>query len=72
VLLLPEPSNTYDHLAVKVCRQSGEQLGYLPAGHGLTKRIRAGRVSAEIDSIIGGTRSKPSRGVVLAITVEDQ
>ena len=43
-----------------------------PGGHGLTKRMKAGRVSAEIDTIIGGSRDKPSRGVVLAIAVEDR
>ena len=66
-----EPDSPYDKRAVKVCRQSGEQVGYLPRGHGLFKKIVDGRVSAVIDGIRGGTRGKPYVGVVLAITVKD-
>jgi hypothetical protein len=38
-------------------------------GHGLWMKIMDGRVSAVIDGVHGGTRGKPSRGVVLAVTV---
>jgi hypothetical protein len=31
--LVPEPDNRYDSDAVKVCRQNGQQLGYLPSGN---------------------------------------
>jgi HIRAN domain len=30
VLLIPEPENKSDSCAVRVCRQSGEQIGYVP------------------------------------------
>jgi HIRAN domain-containing protein len=71
VQLIRDPDNQHDMLAVKVCRQSGEQIGHLPRGHGLWRKIMDGRVSAVIDGVHGGTRGKPSRGVVLAITVRD-
>lgn len=32
--LVPEPDNPYDSDAIKVCRKTGEQLGYLPSGDG--------------------------------------
>ena len=67
--LVPEPENPHDNRAVKVCRQSGEQVGYLPSGHGLFKKVKDGRVSVVVDGIHGGTREKPSSGLVLAITV---
>jgi hypothetical protein len=69
--LVPEPDNPHDKRAVKVCRQSGEQVGYLPRGHGLFKKIKEGRVSAVIDGIRGGTRDKPNVGLVLAVTVRN-
>ena len=71
IRLVLEPYNPYDKRAVKVCRQSGEQVGYLPRGHGLFKKIKDGRVSAAIDGIHGGTPGKPSVGVVLAVTVKE-
>jgi hypothetical protein len=30
--LIPEPDNRYDECAIKVCRESGEQLGYWQGG----------------------------------------
>jgi hypothetical protein len=71
VQLIPDLDNQHDMLAVKVCRQSGEQIGYLPRGHRLWRKLMDGRVSAVIDGVHGGTRGKPSRGVVLAVTVRD-
>jgi hypothetical protein len=35
--LIPEPENSFDTDAVKVCRKNGEQLGYLPSAHRLAK-----------------------------------
>jgi hypothetical protein len=69
VMLVPEPTNPHDSDAVKVCRRSGEQIGYLPRYHRLLPAIKRGDVSAVIDSITGGSRDKPSRGVVLSLTV---
>lgn len=67
VMLVPEPTNQFDRLAVKVCRRSGEQIGYLPMGHGLSTAIKAGRVTAVIDAVRGGEGKKQSRGVVLRV-----
>ena len=70
--LIPEPDNPYDESAVKVCRMTGEQLGYLAAGiaaqlHGQIARGR--HIDAEISSLTGGGRfSGKARGVNILIT----
>ena len=33
--LVPEPDNPYDQDAIKVCRENGDQLGYLDAGNAM-------------------------------------
>lgn len=71
ISLIPQPDNPFDNLAVRVCRQNGEQIGFLPAGHGLTKRIEQGVVGAVLERITGGVRGKPMRGAVLLVTVPE-
>ncbi len=69
--LAPDLGNPSNKRTVGVFRQSGEQVGYLPRGHGLLKEIMDGRVAAAVDTIRAGTLTKPARGMVLAVTVRD-
>jgi hypothetical protein len=69
--LAPDLGNPSNKRTVGVFRQSGEQVGYLPRGHGLLKEIMDGRVAAVVDTIRAGTLAKPARGMVLAVTVRD-
>jgi len=71
IRLVPAPDNPFDHLAVEVRRQNGEQIGYLPAGHGLTAPITAGNVDAHVAEVTGGKGHKRHRGCVLLITRRD-
>lgn len=73
VTLEPEPDNPYDNLAVKVVHAAG-QVGYLPAGHGLTRAIRKGYVTANIYRVTGGGwfLAPKFRAVVLEITRTDR
>lgn len=73
VTLEPEPDNPYDNLAVKVLHEAG-QVGYLPAGHGLTRAIHRGVASATIFRTTGGGwfLAPKTRSVVLQITRSDQ
>jgi hypothetical protein len=68
---VPEPGNPSNKRTVGVFRQSGEQVGYLPRGHGLLKEITDGRVSAVVDAIRARTLAKPARSLVLKVTVRD-
>jgi hypothetical protein len=68
VQLVPEPDNPHDPNAVKVCLETGEQLGYVSSedAHDLANERRTGyRHAAIIHRVIGGTPDKPSRGVLL-------
>ncbi|HUL07243.1 MAG TPA: HIRAN domain-containing protein [Candidatus Acidoferrum sp.] len=69
--LVPEPSNPSNKRTVGVFRRSGEQVGYLPRGHGLSKEIMDDRVSAVVDHISAVTLAKPIRSLVLKVTVRD-
>jgi HIRAN domain len=69
--LVPDLGNPSNKRTVGVFRQSGEQVGYLPRGHGLLKEIMDGRVAAAVDTIRAGSLAKPARGMVLAVTVRD-
>ena len=74
LFLIPEPANPYDPEAVKVCRQNGEQVGYLEAIRtaGEISRLigRGGRAEAEIADIMGGGAGK-HLGIVIRITKFD-
>lgn len=67
ILLVPEPTNKFDHLAIRVCTTHGRQIGYLPAGHGMTKKVQDGRVEASIDKINTSRSGRGLLGVVLKI-----
>jgi hypothetical protein len=69
--LVPEPGNPSNKRTVGVFRQSGEQIGYLPRGHGLLKEITDGRASAVVDAIRARTLAKPAMSLVLKVTVRD-
>jgi hypothetical protein len=68
--LVPEPDNRYDSDAVKVCRQNGEQLGYLPSGH---RMAEGGELNADyrvtIEEIYPFEEKPRSRGCKLRIAV---
>ncbi len=68
VQLVPEPGNPYDRHAIKVCLESGEQIGYLERelARELSQEHGEGwRHAATIARVTGGTLDKPSRGIVL-------
>jgi hypothetical protein len=70
VQLVPEPENLHDEDAVKVLLPTGEQLGYLSSDDAaeLAEQRRAGwHHAALIHRVLGGTRDKPSRGVLLRL-----
>jgi len=70
VVLKREPENPYDANAVAVLRESGECLGYLKREHAewMAEVLDKGRqVQAKITLLTGGTRDKPSRGVVIDV-----
>jgi hypothetical protein len=68
--LVPEPDNRYDSDAVKVCRQNGGQLGYLPSGH---RMAEDGELNADyrvtIEEIYPLPEKPRSRGCKLRIAV---
>jgi hypothetical protein len=65
-----EPKNKYDSNAVAVLRKSGEQIGYLSRedAEWVARIMDAGdTVEARIKWLTGGTRDKPTYGVVIDI-----
>jgi hypothetical protein len=76
LVLVDEPDNAFSELAVKVVRQNGEQLGYVPdylAERMAQDRDRGYRFLGVVREITGGTFDKPTRGVnfLLVITAAD-
>jgi len=70
VVLICEPFNPYDYLAVAVWRRApAERIGYLPRGHGLARLVEQHRVAASIARISGGTGERRARDVVLQVSV---
>jgi len=70
VILKREPENPHDENAVAVFRENGEQIGYLSRDHAewVARVIDEGKeVEAKIKRILGGTRDKPTRGVVIDV-----
>jgi hypothetical protein len=70
VQLVPEPDNPHDPNAVKVCLDTGEQLGYISRDDApdlADERHTGYRHAAIIHRVIGGTPDKPSRGVLLRL-----
>ena len=70
VLFIREPDNPHDPDAVAIHSDLG-QIGYVPREHGrLAGDIDRGvRLSGAVESIHGGTRDKPMRGVVVRVNV---
>ena len=67
-----EPDNPADPNAIKVSREDGPQIGYIPAhtARDLAKKMDAGEpVYAVISEITGGTEDKPTTGINLKITI---
>jgi hypothetical protein len=65
-----EDENPHDPNAVKVSRQNGQQLGYLPAELApeiVSKSNRGHRFAVFISNLTGGTRDAPTREVNLLI-----
>jgi single-stranded-DNA-specific exonuclease len=70
LVLKREPENPYDKNAVAVLRENGDLIGYLARDNAeWVARVMDGgkRVEAKVKRIIGGTRDKPSRGVVIDV-----
>ena len=55
LILVREPDNSYDRLAIQVRRRNGEMLGYLRSDVSLATHIdRGGETKARIVAIVGG------------------
>jgi len=68
VFLYPEPDNPVDHDAIRICRHSGEQLGYLQAGTGLADDMRKGKqFKASIEEIYDFQGRPGKRGAAVRI-----
>lgn len=69
VRLTPEPENRYDPRAIRVVTRLGERIGYVPRESWVTRVIidEDGDVFAVIKKKLGGTRDKPTIGIVLAL-----
>lgn len=68
--LIREPKNEHDPNALKICRQNGEQLGYIGAEQAeeLAPLMDSGkRVTATISDLTGGVGNE-SRGVNILIS----
>ena len=73
VILLPEPDNFVDASAIRVClsvREVERQIGYLKAD--IAAIVADGIESnvypyATVVTVVGGTRDRPTRGVILEI-----
>lgn len=74
LLLVREPDNSYDPNAIKVCRLSGEQIGYISSDVAATMadEMDGGkRFSAKISEVTGGVKGKRTRGVNIRISVHE-
>lgn len=68
-----DPDNPYDKNAIKVCLQSGEQIGWLSKelASNMTALMKGGyQIAAEITDLTGGGfLSKKTRGCNIKITI---
>jgi hypothetical protein len=68
VELLAEPANQFDPAAVRCADLTGDTLGYLARDDWSYRAFNEGtRMFARVKEIMGGTRGKKSRGVVLEV-----
>jgi hypothetical protein len=75
LLLEHDPDNPYDVNAIRVLRQSGEQLGYLSrelAGEVVSRARKGIRYVAFIKDLTGGESDKPTRGVNLLVFLDTE
>jgi HIRAN domain len=74
VRLIHEHDNRHDPQAVKAITAMGETIGYLPRDHWARKIVISGSPEhlAVVAEVTGGTRNKPSRGVVLVLFTADE
>jgi hypothetical protein len=75
LLLVREPDNDHDSNAVKIMREDGDFLGYIPSetAEELAERMDAGEEAwAEITTLTGGTDDKPTRGVNIEVFLEKE
>jgi single-stranded-DNA-specific exonuclease len=70
LILKREPENPYDKNAVAVLGENGEQIGYLGRDNAewVARLMDEGKsLEARVKWVTGGTRDKPSRGVVIDV-----
>ncbi|AMK19357.1 HIRAN domain-containing protein [Sphingobium sp. MI1205] len=74
VSLVHETDNRHDPLAVVARNASGQVIGYVPRDSWLQRAIAKERkdVAAYVVEVTGGTRDKPSSGIVLRVAIGDQ
>ena len=75
ICLIREPDNPYSSDAIKVCRENGEQIGYIPSSQAarMAPEMDAGyKYTAVLNSIHGGTPDKPSFGVVIRVSKQSE
>ena len=68
--LVREPENRHDPSAIKVCRESGEQLGYISAdvAFRMADEIDGGeKYVASVSDLTGGSEDRHTRGVNIKI-----
>ena len=67
---MPEPTNRYDPGAVKICRRSGEQLGYWQADGRMANDLAIGwTYLVTIDEIYPFKENRRKRGARLTVEV---
>lgn len=72
MLLVREPDNAYDNYAIKVCTESGRQIGYInrETAQRLAQQMDNGvEHAAYVEAVTGGEPGKPTRGCVLRLFI---
>ncbi len=70
LVLVPEPSNRYDADAVRICRKSGDQLGYWVADGRMANNLAIGwTYRVTIDEIYSFKENHKKHGVRLRVEV---
>lgn len=70
LMLVPEPTNSHDPNAVKICRRNGEQLGYWQADGRMANDLATGwTYLVTIDEIYPFEEDHKKRGVRLRVEV---
>jgi hypothetical protein len=70
LVLVSDPTNLFDHCAVKICRKNGEQLGYWRADRRVGRKLTSGRTyRVTIDEIYPFKANNRMQGVRLRVEV---